>query len=323
MRARTANVVRQMALASTVLCVFLFTQSCQLKPTDTLTVTAFEGGTSSPSGVVSVKEGAETTIQAIPTSGFSFVCWIVQSGTAQLQSATAASTTVSLTSGDANVMAMFAHSGSSIPSGYIANYPFDGNAVDASGDGLNGTVYGATAVTDRFGNANGALFFSGSNSYVQTIPSSSIPASLSVGLWVRPTALNRQVWGSIYDPSGGKNGWVTWLGGDGSISFQRYYNNAASNSITSPTGEVALNQWSYLVFTFDGSTGNAAIYVNATQVASGVLSILTNGNDTPLTFGISALLQSYYFYSGSMDGVRVYNRALTSSEVYDLYTNGG
>ncbi|CAB1060422.1 hypothetical protein D1BOALGB6SA_5188 [Olavius sp. associated proteobacterium Delta 1] len=41
----------------------------------------------------------------------------------------------------------------------MANYPFNGNSNDESGNGNDGTVYGATLTTDGFGNPNSAYFF--------------------------------------------------------------------------------------------------------------------------------------------------------------------
>ena len=41
----------------------------------------------------------------------------------------------------------------------VAYYPLDGDATDASGNGHDGLVYGATPTTDRFGRANGAMSF--------------------------------------------------------------------------------------------------------------------------------------------------------------------
>lgn len=43
--------------------------------------------------------------------------------------------------------------------GLVGYWPFNGNTVDASGNGHNGTVHGATLTTDRFGNANSAYEF--------------------------------------------------------------------------------------------------------------------------------------------------------------------
>lgn len=45
----------------------------------------------------------------------------------------------------------------------VASYPFNGNANDASGNGNNATVNGATLTTDRFGNANSAYSFNGTD----------------------------------------------------------------------------------------------------------------------------------------------------------------
>lgn len=53
--------------------------------------------------------------------------------------------------------------------GLIAWFPFNGNANDMSGNGHNGTVYGATLTTDRFGNTYGAFNFNGSTSYITVI----------------------------------------------------------------------------------------------------------------------------------------------------------
>jgi murein DD-endopeptidase MepM/ murein hydrolase activator NlpD len=50
--------------------------------------------------------------------------------------------------------------------GLVAYYPFNGNANDDSGNGNNGTVYGATLTTDRFGYANSAYSFDGIDDYV-------------------------------------------------------------------------------------------------------------------------------------------------------------
>ena len=51
--------------------------------------------------------------------------------------------------------------------GLVAYYPFDANAIDQTGNGHDGTVYGATLTTDRFGKANSAYRFDGVNSYIQ------------------------------------------------------------------------------------------------------------------------------------------------------------
>src|SRR6185503_16781133 len=53
--------------------------------------------------------------------------------------------------------------------GLAAYYPFNGNALDSSGNGHNGTVTGAAPAADRFGNSNHAYLFDGINDNV-TVP---------------------------------------------------------------------------------------------------------------------------------------------------------
>jgi hypothetical protein len=50
-----------------------------------------------------------------------------------------------------------------LKNGLVACYPFNANAKDESGNGNNGTVNGATLTTDRFGKANSAYSFNGTN----------------------------------------------------------------------------------------------------------------------------------------------------------------
>ena len=47
--------------------------------------------------------------------------------------------------------------------GLVAAYEFTGNADDVSGNGNDGVVHGSTLTADRFGNANSAYSFDGSN----------------------------------------------------------------------------------------------------------------------------------------------------------------
>ena len=51
--------------------------------------------------------------------------------------------------------------------GLVAWYPFNGDAIDASGNGNNGIVHGATLTTDRFGNTNAAYYFNGTTDYIE------------------------------------------------------------------------------------------------------------------------------------------------------------
>ncbi|MEI6208835.1 MAG: LamG-like jellyroll fold domain-containing protein [Desulfuromonadales bacterium] len=75
-----------------------------------------------------------------------------------------------------------------ITSGLVAYYPFNGNANDVSGNGNNGTVYGATLTTDRFGNANNAYTFDCVGNYIKTPPIQKFftDESVTLSVWFKP-----------------------------------------------------------------------------------------------------------------------------------------
>ncbi len=77
--------------------------------------------------------------------------------------------------------------------GLVGWWPFTGNANDISGNGNNGTVNGATLISDRFSNANSAYSFDGVSNFIQLPNDSSIaPPNISVTLFFIKIANARQ-----------------------------------------------------------------------------------------------------------------------------------
>ncbi|MFM7769023.1 MAG: hypothetical protein ACKO8Q_00520, partial [Bacteroidota bacterium] len=72
-------------------------------------------------------------------------------------------------------------------SGLVGYWPFCGNANDASGNGNNGTVNGATLTADRFGNANSAYSFDGVNDGILS-PDNNFPygnSNRTLSFWMK------------------------------------------------------------------------------------------------------------------------------------------
>ena len=80
-----------------------------------------------------------------------------------------------------------------LSTGLVAHYLFSGNAKDASGNGHDGTVYGATPTSDRFGNSNGAYSFDGRDDYVRVPdhPQLEGMSAVTLSLWVRMDSIDR------------------------------------------------------------------------------------------------------------------------------------
>src|SRR5215470_17727312 len=196
--------------------------------------------------------------------------------------------------------------------GLVAAYGFDDGSgttvTDASGNGHTGTIANATwATAGKYGKA---LQFNGTNAVV-TIPDATslhLSTAMTLEAWVNPTTINSAWRDVVYkgddnyylegssQPSGRPIGGVT-AGGSHGEAF------ATANL---PTGT-----WSFLAATYDGAT--VRLYINGTQVASiahtGTIASSTN----PLQIGGDNIYGQ--FFAGLIDDVRVYNVALTATQI--------
>ena len=153
-----------------------------------------------------------------------------------------------------------------LTNGLVGFYQLNGNANDSSGNGNNGTVYGATPTTDQFGNLNGAMSFNGISDYVDC--GSLIPnyenATLSVWALVRSDAAHES--GIIAKP---RYTWGTGL----EIRANDYnqnavgvgYNNWNDNIALLTTNATPLNQWHNYVAT--AGNGVLAYYLDGVLVS--------------------------------------------------------
>lgn len=206
--------------------------------------------------------------------------------------------------------------------GLIAYYPFNGNANDGSGNGNDGTVNGATLTTDRFGNSNKAYSFNGSNNNI-SVPSlnnySYTPITYSV--WAYMNSYNVVDWGSSFIFNGiiGRDAFGNAT--EGIIAFLNQYDASNVHKIMYYTGANSvnstytppLNTWFHIVYTSDGS--NSKFYINAVSVNEVTFSATQNAN---LGFTIGSA-GSRGFWDGKIDDIRIYNRALSQSEITQLY----
>jgi len=203
----------------------------------------------------------------------------------------------------------------STPAGLVAAYSFDegtgATATDASGSGNTGTTSGATWTTaGRFGQA---LSFDGVNDWVTVADSNSLDLTTGMTLeaWVNPAAM-----------SSWRTALVKERSGSGDLAYGLYaHNNDPNPAVTinvagayyeSPgTSQVPLNTWTHLAATYDGAT--LRLFVNAQQVSSQAVTGAMVNSTSPLRIGGNAVWGEYF--QGRIDEVRLYNRALTSTEI--------
>jgi hypothetical protein len=194
--------------------------------------------------------------------------------------------------------------------GLAAYYPFNGNADDASGHGNDGVVHGATLSEDRFEGSNRAYYFDGTDDYIRIAdsPSLNITGNLTISAWILTKSTITTVFGNMLEisPHSGfslkieNGGKVRLFSGDKSL-----FGNAPVN-----TGD-----WTHIAVTLSGTT--ATSYVNGVMDNSGIGGIPTSSN---VDQTIGASYTPHYFFKGYMDDVRIYNRALSYSEIQQLYS---
>ena len=200
----------------------------------------------------------------------------------------------------------------------IAEYLFDGNADDTSGNGNHGVVSGATPVNDRFGRSNHAYRFVSTESdeiVCADAPELNPTDALSVTVWMRPTDFDvngRMISKRGSDGAGGTGGWEidTW---DNRIRFTRHGRVMASYVTDSHT----VDDWIFMGLTF--VDGEQHMYVNGEHVGNTSYDMF-NATDVDLKIGNNSTFDSYF--SGDIDDVRLYNAVLSSDDIETLYHAG-
>ncbi len=211
--------------------------------------------------------------------------------------------------------------------GMVAYYPFNGNALDKSGNGNDGISYNATITQDRFGNPSSAYSFNGTNSYIQVPYSSQFNLSQSSGfsvvLWFNPAATQRPIYVLIdkshNPPSAWNTGWVIQCMNDGVYgvnNFGFWFGNGSTMTNGANGTCFFDNKWHLVVATFDGLKTN--FYIDGNLTGNSLLSGTPSTTNYPLLIGRVYAYNSGFF-KGDIDDIRIYNRALSASEVSQLY----
>ena len=206
-------------------------------------------------------------------------------------------------------------------SGLVGWWPFTGNANDSSGNGNNGTVYGATLTADRFGNVNAAYNFDGISNNIAISSLNNLQYNpISYSFWFNASTLcdssSNDCWRMMLgrDQFGNLNqGQFTTLNHSLNGTYNRLMYYTGGND-SRPDITPLINFWYHVVFTYD-NTNTTNWYINGAHVSTGNLVANSNAN---IPFYIGSGGNRYYF-NGLIDDIGIWNRALDSCEIKDLY----
>lgn len=197
----------------------------------------------------------------------------------------------------------------------VAYFPFNGNAQDESGFGNHGTVYGAQPVADRFGRANNAYYFDGSNDYIQ-VPNQArlnFQQAITVCFWLKIAEFFTR---EAYPLSHGnwENRWKVSITNEG-VRWTVKTNSGIKD--LDARAKFAKAAWYHIAAVYSGA--DFEIYVNGEldNFSAWSGAILPTGID--LTIGQVLPNNGNYNFNGVIDEVRVYNYALAVPEIKKLY----
>jgi hypothetical protein len=204
--------------------------------------------------------------------------------------------------------------------GLVGGWNFDEGtgtvAGDSSGNGNNGVINGATWVDGIFGKA---LSFDGSSAYVSVPNNSSLlPSQITVESWVKRTASFSVEKGIVTKGGGwGTQGWSLFTD---YLMRPKFIIADASGSteIVSPNA-LPLNTWILIAATYDGSY--LRLYENGVQVAGPVACTRIPGGSYSIAIGRLTQLGLGSCIPAQIDEVRIYNRALSASDIQAGFNN--
>ncbi len=205
-----------------------------------------------------------------------------------------------------------------------------GEVKDSSVNGNNGTATGGlSTTTGKYGNSgdwdstDDAVSL-GSPSVVDNLPAS----GMTVSAWIYPDTLGQGGVGFVTakNTGAGQNqGWflLNYTGN----TLQFVVDGSTDLVVQTSNSTISLGAWNHVVLSWDGVITTASsvdIYVNGVEVG---YQVQTNGagrvDDASSSLYIGNASTSNRTFDGKIDDYRLYNRALTSIEVSNLYTSPG
>jgi len=208
----------------------------------------------------------------------------------------------------------------------VIYYPFDGNANDEIGSN-DGTVHGATLTTDRHGNMNSAYSFDGSDDYIEpdnALGSSFFNNSFTFSIWIKvPTTIAPHkdragiVFGNWSLPTQ-SNSFAVAVNLTGGL---RIYYGGGSNEFTDTDAELLDNTWHLITVVKENTVSNSKISTYIDGVAGEYRENVSFPSNVAEKhkIGADSRTSSDIVFQGAMDDIRIYDEALSASEILNLY----
>lgn len=208
----------------------------------------------------------------------------------------------------------------------LAQWTFDsisGNTIlDSSPNNLHGTIQGgANAITFAPGPQGNAATFNGSSAFIRTVtdPREALRDDLTFTVWIKTTSNRTETLIAKYDLSGSEDGYIFEVTADGYLAMHFGGRNVSLGSrvFVDETNKINDGQWHHVVAIIR-TAQDVQFYIDG-GLSSVFYSTIGGGAINPqFTIG-GPVTPGNNLFSGSLDDLRVYPRALTTKEIADLW----
>jgi len=189
-----------------------------------------------------------------------------------------------------------AAAGELVPSEHFGVVLYEGDG--SSSHSINGGKFGA------------AGYFNGTSSYIDTGIKNTV-GTRTLSLWIYYTGAPSATETLIGGVSSGSAGYTIRL----ETSLLKFQQQGEASLASTSLSNLNTNAWNHIVGVIDGST--STLYLNGSSVGTGTV---TDAGTHNLFIGANNDVGSAsQYYNGKIDQVRIFQKALSSSEVSTLY----
>jgi len=211
---------------------------------------------------------------------------------------------------------------------YIDNFSLKSvYAADLTINNSRGAVYGASYTQDRNGQTNNAMFFDGTDDFIdlETSPVlNRVKNNFTLAFWAYPLSqheIDSESTSGVGGVSGQKYATGPWfhfspetgVGASVGTNGVSLYEHSVSHMPATLVWQGSLSGWTHVAVVYNER--QPALYINGVYVKTGLTSAMTSVSIVPGCIGG----MSYGFFHGSLSDLRIYNRALSAEEVKTLY----
>lgn len=196
----------------------------------------------------------------------------------------------------------------------FAYYPLDGNVLDFSGNGHDATLEGAQPTSDVLGQMGKAYKFSSSGDiiFVPDEPSLNFQDEITISFWVKLDAVSQESF--VLSHGSWEERWKVSVTPDKKLRWT--VKTSSGTKDLDSSFPLLLNHYYHFVVVFTGYTMElyADGMIDTFIPHTGAMST----SHKAITFGRKDVDVGNYFLRGSLDEVRIYDKALKANEIETL-----